>query len=146
MSKVSAVELQQILNTFPNKTSSSFNGLSMKILKLIIPHIATILLAIINKSFMSGTFPNILKVARVVLVFKGGTHDKLVNYRPISILPTLQKIFKRLMYNRLLSCINKYNILFDCQFGFRKNRNTEQVVLNTLNNIVMSVNYKISTL
>ena len=61
----------------------------MKILKLIFPHMATVLLAIINKSFMSGTFPNMLKVTRVVPVFKGGAYDKLVNYRPISILPSL---------------------------------------------------------
>ena len=66
-----------------------------------------------------------VKVARVILVFKEEAHDKLVNYRPISILPSLSKIFERLMYNRLLSFINKYNILFDCQFRFRKNRNTE---------------------
>ena len=81
MSEVSTVELQNVLNTVPNKMSSSFDGLSMKILKLIFPHIAIVL--IINKSFMLGTFPNMLKVARVVPVFKGGAHDKLVNYRPI---------------------------------------------------------------
>ena len=81
----------------------------------------------------------------MILEFKGA-HDKQVNYRSISILPSLSKIFERLMYNQLLSLINKYNILFDCQFGFRKNRNTEQAVLNTLNNIVMSLNYKIPTL
>ena len=59
----------------------------MKILKLIFPHIAinTVLLSIINKSFMSGTFPNISKIARVVPGFKGRTHDKVDNYWPISI-------------------------------------------------------------
>ena len=62
MSEVSAVELKKVVNTFLSKTSSSFDGLSMKILKLIFPHIATVLLAIINKSFRSGNFPNMLKV------------------------------------------------------------------------------------
>ena len=50
------------------------------------------------------------------------------------------------MYNRLLSFINKYNILFDCQFGFRQNRRTEHAILNISNNIVMSLNHKILTL
>ena len=49
MSEVSAVELQKVVNTFPSKTSPNFDGLSMKILKLIFPYIATVLLAIINK-------------------------------------------------------------------------------------------------
>ena len=65
----------------------------MKIFKLIFPHIAIVLFAIINKSFLPGTFPNMLKVARVVSVFKGA-RDKLVIYWPMLILPSLSKIFE----------------------------------------------------
>ena len=93
MSEVSAVKLKKVENTFPSKTSSSFDGLSMKILKLIFPNIATVLPAIINKSFMLETFPNMLKVARMVSVFKGGANDKIVHYRPISILPIAYQKF-----------------------------------------------------
>ena len=84
---------------------------------------------IINKSFSLGIFPDVLKIARVVPIFKVGSTSELINYRPISILPSLSKIFERLMYNRMLSYINKFNILSNDQFGFRKNRNTELAVI-----------------
>ena len=58
-----------------------------------------------------------LKVVRVAPVFKGGAHDKLVNYRPISILPSLSKIVERLMCNRLLSFNNKYNLSLTVSLG-----------------------------
>ena len=76
MSEVSAVELKKVANTFPSKTSLSFDGFSMKIIKLIFPHIATVLLAIINKSFMSRAFPNMLKVAHV---FQCSKEEPMIN-------------------------------------------------------------------
>ena len=95
---------------------------------------------IINKSFSLGIFPDVLKIARVVPIFKGGFTSELINYRPISILPSLSKIFERLMYNRMLSYINKFNILSNDQFGFRKNRNTELAVIHALMPVISSLN------
>ena len=51
-----------------------------------------------------------------------------MNYRPVSVLPSLSKVFERVVYNRLTSFICKYKILNECQFGFRKNFSTEQAV------------------
>ena len=85
-------ELRNIVFSLPTKSSSGFDGLSTKNFKKIFALISTPL-QIINKSFDVGIFLDILKIAKVVSVFKGGLTEHLIKYRPISILPTLSKIF-----------------------------------------------------
>ena len=75
---------------------------------------------VMNLSISKGIFPNELKVARVIPLFKAGDITSFSNYRPVSVLPLFSKILERLMYTRLLSFINKHNLLYSFQFGFRK--------------------------
>lgn len=76
-----------------------------------------------NLSFMSGTFPESMKVSKVTpLCKKGDIHD-LSNYRPISLLSTFSKILERLMYNRLSTCLHKHSIIF-----FRNGLGFENVI------------------
>ena len=81
--------------------------------------IAFPLAEIINCSFNSGVFPQALKTAKVVPIFKKGARDEVSNYRPISVLPFFSKIFEKLMYVRLNNYITKENILFPSQHGFQ---------------------------
>ena len=124
-----------VVNSLLNKTSSGFDGLSTKNLKFIFPYISCVLLKIINKSLMSGVFPDILKIARVLPLHKGGSLDKMINFRPISILSSISKIFERLIFNKMYSFIEKYQILRNTQFGFRKGHNTELAVMHTIKSI-----------
>ena len=87
-----------------------------------------------------------MKITRVVPVFKGGLTDHLINYRPISILPTVSKIFERSLYNRMWSFINKNNILSNNQFGFCANHNTELAVLHAQSSINLAHNIGIPSL
>ena len=77
-----------------------------------------------NLSLVTGIFPKELKRANVVPIFKAGDVQIFTNYRPVSILPVFSKIMERIMYNRLLSFLNKYNILYAYQFGFREKYST----------------------
>jgi len=77
---------------------------------------------LINESFVTGSFPNKLKIVRVCPVFKGGDAAYFSNYRPISILPSFSKIYERLVYNRLMDFIDKHDLLHHNQFGFRKKK------------------------
>ena len=101
----------------------------MKELKFIISPILT---SIINKSLQQGKFPTLFKLARVIPLHKGGSKSEINNYRPISILPLLSKIFERIVYNQLYSFLEKYKILSPNQYGFRKNRSTIQAVIDQL--------------
>ena len=65
-----------------------------------------------------------MKIARVVPLFKTGDLSLFTNYRPVSVLPAFSKILERIVYNRLINFLNKFNILSSNQYGFRKNHST----------------------
>ena len=73
-----------------------------------------------NLSFSSGSFPSILKTAKVVPVFKKGSKLDCRNYRPISLLSNVEKILEKLMYKQVYNFLTENNIIYDLQFGFRQ--------------------------
>ena len=76
---------------------------------------------IINLSLISGVVPQEMKIARVIpFFFKSGDKSLFTNYRPVSLLPVFSKFLERIAYNRLINFLNKYDILFRNQYGFRK--------------------------
>ena len=83
---------------------------------------------LVNASFQSGVFPEKLKVARVIPVYKRGDRENINNYRPISMLSFMSKIYEKLLYTRLIKFINNHNILYDLQFGFRTGTSTTDAI------------------
>ena len=83
----------------------------------------------------SGRVPDQLKIAKVIPIFKADDNKKFSNYRLISILPNFSKILERVVYARLIKYLTKHNILFDNQFGFRKNHSTFMAVLDLIDNL-----------
>ena len=71
-----------------------------------------------------GTFPKILKIGKVSPIFKKGDSQLFDNYRPISVLPIFGKFFEKVLYNRLYSFFMSKNVIYNKQFGFRKNHST----------------------
>lgn len=82
-----------------------------------------------NQSVQLGVFPSCLKIARVVPIHKAGSKELLNNYRPISTLPLLSKIFEKLMIVRLNSFLSHNNVIQPRQFGFMKDHNTADAIL-----------------
>ena len=68
--------------------------------------------------------------------------DFFNNYRPISILPCFSKILEKLVYNRMLQHLNKHNILYEHQYGFRKNHSTDMALLQLVEKVYTSFNNK----
>ena len=91
--------------------------------------IITPLTHVLNVSLLTGIFPSEMKTANVVPIFKSGDPEIFTNYRPVSILPVFSKILERIMYNRLLSFLNKHDVLFDYQFGFREKHSTYMALI-----------------
>ena len=77
-----------------------------------------------------------LKMANVVPIFKSGDTDQIGNYRPVSLLSTVSKVFKRIFYNRLLTFIKEQQILYNMQFGFREGHSTQQAIIKLLESII----------
>ena len=131
MHRIQSEEIVSIINQLD--TNKSLSDIPTKFLKLIKFEISQQLSILLNECIKQGVYPDILKIARIVPVHKGGNSQLVNNFRPISILPVLNKIFEKLIYNRLLSFFNDCNILSDNQFGFRKFRDTQQATLKLIN-------------
>ena len=84
---------------------------------------------------MTGVFPSVLKTAKVVPVFKKDSKLDYSNYRQISLLSNIEKILEKLMYKRLYTFLNNNNIIYNLQFGFRKQYSTSQALINITENI-----------
>ena len=74
-------------------------------------------------------FPNIYKIAQVTPIYKKGDALRPENYRPISSLPILSKVFETIVNKQLVDYLESYDLLSDRQFGFRKEVSTEQMLL-----------------
>ena len=108
--------------------SSGHDGISVTILKWCLPYIASLLTNIFNTFLKAGSYPNIFKLAKVTALFKGGDNSKADNFRPISVLPTLNKVFEKLLHAQLTAFLNENEILSKQQFGFRKKHSTSHAV------------------
>ena len=126
----------------PNKESYGYDDISIETMNIAIPFISSPLARVINNSFSKGIVPDSTKVAKVLPLFKSGDQTLLSNYRPISLLPSFSKIFERLVYNRLISYLNKNNILHDYQFGFRSNHDTAMAVTEMVDKIAEAIDSK----
>src|SRR6267154_1309595 len=100
------------------------------------PYIISPLCHIFNQSLTNGVFPEALKTAKVIPIYKKGDHSSLGNYRPISLLSIFSKILESIIARGLSAFLIKYKILYDYQFGFRPNYSTKLALLNTIDDIL----------
>jgi hypothetical protein len=121
-----------LIKTLEPKTSSSYDNISAKLLLQLADMLHSVLRLIINKSLMTGIFPDKLKIAIVSPIFKGKETDphEFSNYRPISILPTLSKLFEKVVHKQLYEYLNNNNLLNNSQYGFRPNHSTEYAAMD----------------
>ena len=89
-------------------------------LKIIINEITPSLTLIINQCLTTGIFPDKLKIGKIIPVYKKGNNKLIDNYRPISLLPTISRIFETAIYSQLYEYIEHHHIINDSQYGFRK--------------------------
>merc|ERR1711954_64393 len=102
-------------------------------------HFFIALVKIFNLSINTGIYPNSLKIAKVIPIFKSGSKNSVNNYRPISILSTINKIFEKIIYSRLVNYIDKFKLLYKYQFGFRKNHSTEHALIELTDQIKLNI-------
>lgn len=97
------------------------------------------LMHIINSSFVSGIFPNRLKISKIKTVFKKGCTTEPTNYRPLSILPTFSKIYERVMYIRLVEFLETNGLFDDEQHGFRSGKSVISAGIEFLESILDAI-------
>ena len=122
-----------------NKLSSGYDELSTSLLKNIINVVVEPLVHIINNSLKFGIFPDQLKLAIVVPVYKKGDNTNIENYRPISLLPSFSKIFEHVMCKRIMEFMTEDELLKDCQHGFIRGRSTHTAIFQFTKQILESL-------
>ena len=125
----------QIISKFEPKSTTTEDSISTKLLKFVKHQISRPIAYIINQSLSTGIFPDVLKIARVKSLFKKGDKSDPNNYRPISILPSISKIFEKAMLLQLHSYFHTNNLYFSSQYGFREKHSTELASLELLDKI-----------
>ena len=91
---------------------------------------------------MTGLFPNKLKLAKVVPLFKKGD-DKIVdNYRPLSLLPSISKLFEKIVFNQLFEYFTRNNLFHNNQYGFRQEHSTEHAALELADRVLFDLDNK----
>ena len=120
-------------------TSPGWDGINSGCIKSNSNSLAVPLTHIINLSLNQGMFPTSMKIAKVIPLFKNDDCTKINNYRPVSVLPVLSKVFEKIMYRRILDFINKNNILYQFQFGFREKYNTSFALLTLIDKISSAI-------
>ena len=128
-------EISDIINELHPNKSAGFDEISPKIIKLACPFIAQPLTEIFNSSLVTGIFPDQMKIARVIPLFKSEDRTLVNNYRPISVLPVFSKILEKIIYKRLNSYLNNYNLLTHKQYGFRENHSTYMALVDLVDRV-----------
>ena len=95
-----------------------------------------------NLSFSSGIFPDKLKIAKILPVFKKGSKLECSNYRPISLLSNLDKVIEKLMRKRLMEFLNEQKIFYCKQCGFRKGFSTAHAKIILIDTIESAIDNK----
>ena len=139
-----AHEISKIISKLDEK-KSSHGIISNKVLKEINETISPYLEILFHKCIISGVFPDCFKIAEVIPLFKGGEKEDKNCYRPISLLPTISKIFERVLATRLISFFTKFNVLSKDQFGFRAKFSTEYAIADIYDKLINNLDKGLSS-
>jgi len=136
----------------PNEVFGIISSLKMKgsplseiptfIYKRLNRYLCSLISDLFNRSVSFGIFPDVLKKARVVPIHKAGDVSNVVNYRPISTLTVMSKIFELLMCCRMKKYIEHFSLLGYCQFGFRQSFSTVDAISEFLDRVCVAVDSK----
>ena len=122
----------------PNK-ATGVDGVSAKIIRVAASGISGSLTSLFNYSLECGMMPSEWKSAHITPVPKGGDSELVKNYRPVSVLPVVAKVFERLVHRQLYEFLQLNNVLQQCQFGFRQGHSTQDVLVDVVEELRKAV-------
>ena len=112
--------IEKIIDGLNVKVAVGKDNISARLIKDAKDTIAPILSQIINIGYEKNVFPDCLKCGIIKPIFKDGNQNEVTNYRPISILPVLSKIFERAAANQIIHFLEENHLLSKNQHAYRK--------------------------
>ena len=111
-------EISDLISDLNIGQSTGPNSIPIKVMKQIKDVISPPLAKLMNRSFHEGVFPNILKIAKVMSIFKSESKVACNSYRLVSLLSNIGKVLEKLMHKPLYSFLETQNCFYPDQFGF----------------------------
>ena len=142
---VTSSEIIKVILNLSNK-AGGVDKINVKILKSIVIYITEPLEHIFNLCIIKSIWPNILKTAEIIPIYKNSDKTNAANYRPISLISNIAKVFEKIIHKRLINFLNVTGVLSPMQFGFRKNISTNDALNFINNNIYNNLNKGIKTI
>ena len=142
LSETTTSEIDRIIDKIKNKNSFGNDELPIKALKIGKEELSKIITKLVNLSFKLGKFPNCLKVAKLVPIHKSGSKHQTNNYRPISLLNVLSKLFEEVMNLRIRQFLEQKKLIADCQYGFRDKHSTETAIISLTDHVYKNIDEK----
>ena len=129
-------EIAGIIASLDNHKSSGYIDIPVTLIKESKFLIARNFANAFNECMVSGFYPDILKIAKVIPLHKGGSTLDLCNYRPIFILSPINKIFETIIHKQLVDYWEKFDMFTTSQFGFRRNHSTNLAITHLYEKIL----------
>ena len=145
MVPTSIQEIERLIDKLPNKTSKGNDNISNMLLKTLKSSISKPMEIIFNKSISEGVFPDDMKLADVIPLYKSKEKFLVTNYRPISLLVTISKILEKIIYHRTYEFLCSTGQLYQSQYGFRTGHSCESAISELIGTIVKNKEQKKST-
>lgn len=129
----------KVIESLKDTSSKGIDNLNNRILKYVKYDISWIITKFVNIMFTENRFPNWLKIAKVVPIYKKDDCHYFQNYRPISILSSVSKIFEKIIHNQLFAYFTSSNIFNKYQYGFRSKHSTELATLHLVDQLILNM-------
>ena len=128
-------EVMTIVLSLDERKSPGPSDIPIKFLRIAAPILVPHLVNIYNLSLEKGIFPDPMKLAKIIAIFKAGSKLSVTNYRPISLLSVFSKIFEKIVHEQLYTFLIKEAVIYESQFGFQKGRSTLHSLIEIIEKI-----------
>src|ERR1043165_2351004 len=139
-------EIYNIISDLKVTSPTTSSDFPVQLLIRYASYLALPLAHLINQSITLGIVPDLMKIAKVIPIFKTGSSQDMTNYRPISTLTSFSKILEKIVQKRLYDFLDTNQILYDNQFGFRRNHSTALAVIENIDQISETMDSRKQTL
>ena len=137
--EISASNIVKVIKKLISGKATGLDGIPNKALKDSAELIASSLSDLLNFSVGTKTYPDDFKVAKVTPIFKTGDEDDVNNYRPISIIPTIARVYEKLICSQLYQYFVNNKLLSNQQFGFRSLHKTALALSKATNQWLLNL-------
>lgn len=142
---VSTDFVTHIANEIKASGSKDIYDMTSIFIKNVFHVIAPLFTHLVNSCILQGVFPDVLKISRIVPIFKKGSNNDVSSFRPIALVPVLAKLFEIIMFKQLYDYFEMRHLLVPAQYGFRKGRSTVAAVESLVDQILQSFESRQST-